>query len=237
MEQKTSIEPYFVNENPGNSANEQALEQKIAQLKEAISENNKVKIDQIINDFITVWNIDPASNQFYNTGLYNDFCELLGQNISLKSDIILNRENYKIITFVPPKYIQDLGGKFAQNQDPFLWDKFVDILIKEHCFEQLVALALVNNGSNFDKIQNALIMQHDDPESVLEFVKTYREQANINKISRSLSDYAGVLSRKTSQSARRKLRVVLNINTEIKAIGREVRAEQEELKIASQYRS
>lgn len=202
----------------------------------AVMSGDKREIMSSANNFIKIWNKDSASNMFYNMGIFREFCGLLAIGLGVSQDIVLDRDNIEMLKFLPEGNILNKKISFAKKQDSYLLNNYTDWLIREKRYDQLVDVAGINEGEQFDKVQNCLIAQHDDPAKILDFVLKYGERANLPKISRSICDYAGALSHCKTPSAVKKYKEVYKINLQIADINREYMAKKAIESIENQFR-
>ncbi len=209
------------------------LTQKFDAVRTALQQNDDKEVSKNIAEFIKLWNLDAVTNQFYNNGIYKEFCTLVTANINKQQNIVLDREIFTILKFVPASNLATFSAQLSKTQDAKFLGAYIDLLASAKCYDQLVGLADLNDGLYFDKIQETLICQHDDVDAVLEFVERYRGRANISEISSRFSDYTWSLNRQRSFRAMEKFAKCRAINQKINEIGREVRKQQEIEEIAN----
>ncbi len=216
--------------------NEQILAETLEGLRTAMQRGDNKAITEYTQKFIAEWNKDVATNLFNNSAVFREFCGVLELCLSKQQGIVLDKSNIQAFKFLPAEEVAKTHFDFADKQDPKLWASYIDWLIKERRYEQLVNIAATNNGEQFDKIQDALLAQHDEPECVLHFVKKYRERANVAQICYAMSEYMGRLSYSKIASVKKKYQKVKEINDEIYSIKREIEQDRKNKIIEQQMR-
>ncbi len=228
MEHKSS-EVHFIMSDDDKSTNiGQELEAKIDAFRLALQQKDDESLAQITKEFMTLWNSDIATNQFYNPNQYKQFCSLVELKFSKQQNVTLDRELLAILRFLPPTKIERIHAQLSETQDPKMWEMYIDLLVETKNYIPLISLADANGGVYFDKIQDIIANQHDDPICVLEFVKKYGERANVSLIALKMTDYTFALSHQKGAKAEAKYKKYSETNRKIDEINREIRAKKAE---------
>lgn len=153
------------------------LENALELLKNDSSSKNLDLIIEDMQHFMSVWQKNPAENQFYYTDLYKQFNELTSLIFS-KTPFIINDKISSIFRFIPISSVFKIVQLNNKNLDDETLLRLVQILSDAEDYDSLIDIAYIN-PSIFKLVENEVFNQ-TNLEFLYKFMEKYSQKINIH---------------------------------------------------------
>ena len=188
----------------------------------AIYNKDKEATKECLGDFVNAWNEDMTSAQFYDKDLLREFVGLV-EDFFADTNVIASKKNIEILKLLPESSVQKIASKIEVKEDDAKeFEDYIDWLDRNKNYTILLHLAGVYPKS-FSKIEDIILSQRGDFSLVLEFLKTYKTKANVEKILRESREYVSLVAH--TKTNRKKYEKITPIWSDIFDLGKELMQE------------